>query len=43
MGNEEGTEKKLEVAEMRMLRWMCRVTKLDKMRNETGDNESGEI
>ena len=34
MGNGEGTEKKLEVAEMRMLRWMCRVMKLDKMRNE---------
>ena len=27
-------EKKLEVAEMRMLRWMCRVTKLDNIRNE---------
>ena len=27
-------EKKLEVAEMRMLRWVCRVTKLDKIRNE---------
>ena len=27
-------EKKLEVAEMRMLRWMCEVTKLDKIRNE---------
>ena len=27
-------ENKLEVAEMRMLRWMCRVTKLDKIRNE---------
>ena len=26
-------EKKLEVAEMRMLRWMCRVTNLDKIIN----------
>ena len=27
-------EKKFEVAEMRMLRWMCEITKLDKIRNE---------
>ena len=34
MGIEEGTEDKLEVTEMRMLRWMFGVTKLDKIRNE---------
>ena len=37
-------EKKLEVAEIRMLRWMCGDTKLDKIRNERiykRDNESG--
>ena len=33
MGVEE-QEKKWEVAEMRMLRWMCGVTKLEKIRNE---------
>ena len=31
---EEGTSKNVLVAEMRMLRWMFRVTKLDKIRNE---------
>ena len=38
-------EKKLEVAEMRMLRWMCAVTKLDKIRNERirGTTKVGKI
>ena len=38
-------EKKLEVAAMRMLRWMCAVTKLDKIRNERirGTTKVGEI
>ena len=38
-------EKKLDVAEIRMLRWMCGVTKLDKVRNETirGTTKVGEI
>ena len=38
-------EKKLEVAEIRMLRWMCEVTKLDKIRNERirGTTKVGEI
>ena len=38
-------EKKLDVAEMRMLRWMSGVTKLDRIRNEriTGTTKVGEI
>ena len=37
--------KKVEVAELRMLRWMCGVTKLDKIRNERirGTTKVGEI
>ena len=34
IGVEKEQEKKLEVAEMRMLRWMCGGTKMDKIRNE---------
>ena len=38
-------DRKLEVAEMRMLRWMCGVTRLDKIRNERirGKTKVGEI
>ena len=38
-------EKKSEVAEMRMLRWMCGVTKMDNIRNERirGTTKVGEI
>ena len=36
-------EKKLDVAEMRMLRWMSGVTKLDRIRNDLSERElSGE-
>ena len=47
MGSEESTiqENKLDVAEMRMLRWMSGVTKLDRIRNERirGTTKVGEI
>ena len=45
LGSEENTEKKLDVAEMRMLRWMSGVTKLDRIRNERirGTTKVGEI
>ena len=38
-------EKKLDVAEMRMLRWMSGVTKMDRIRNERirGTTKVGEI
>ena len=35
-------QKKVDVAEIRMLQWMCGVTKLDRTRNEQiVENESG--
>ena len=34
-------EKKLDVAEMRMIRWMSGVTRLDRIRNERRENEGG--
>ena len=46
MGSEESTqEKKLDVAEMRVLRWMSGVTKLERIRNERnrGTTNVGEI
>ena len=45
LGSEEAQEKKLDVAEMRMLRWMSGVTRLDRIRNERirGTTKVGEI
>ena len=41
----EAQEKKLDVAEMKMFRWMSGVTKLDRIRNEIiwGTPKVGEI
>ena len=36
-------ENKMEVAEIRMLRWMCEVTKLDRIRNEIIKRETLEV
>ena len=45
VGSQKAQEKKLDVAEMMMLRWMSGVTKLDRIRNERirGTTQVGEI
>ena len=45
MGSEESTREEVGCGEMRMLRWMSEVTKLDRIRNERirGTTEAGEI
>ena len=43
--SKKAQENKLEVAEIRILQWMCGVTKLDKIRNDRirGTTKVGEI
>ena len=45
MDSEKAQEKKFDVAELRMLRWMSGVTKLDRIRNERirGTTKVGQI
>lgn len=45
MATKEDTRKKLDVAKMKMLSWMCGVTEMDKIRNKkiTGTTKVKEI